>query len=565
MRTFIFHICILILSIVNLSAKAFFVSSTALLNGDGSISQPWTFQKALNHPSELKPGDTVWLRGGIYKDSYDAQTAYNCLTNGTAGQPIIFRNYQDEKVVLDSPLNYTLYAALGKCSYTWFWGLEITNSYSLDRYHEITGGITCTAENMKFINLIIHDTGTGIDAWKTAKNTEIHGCIIYHIGNNSYNNGNWEGHGHGMYLQNDTFGTKEIAGNIIFSTYGYGMKVWQTTTTAPLGNFEIYDNIIFNGGSASENLGGVGNNYRTHNFFIVSNSAGNPVINTNIRHNFTFSGINMPRPPVNAFGLNYGFSNCSIESNYLMGQTRLGFNNTPVFNTSVGSNVIMGGIPSVYGYYLWGFLPTDFPNNTYLPTFPTQGLEYFTISNKYETGRNHLIIYNWDSSALVTIKMKNFGLQEGEAFELRNVMDLEQDIQTGTYHENQTITIHMKGRTTTFPIGSTQIPASQFPVFGVFLIRKKPGSTPTHLEPVTTNNLKLFPNPFTSQLKIESEHALRQIKIYNSLGQCVYKNNFEKLIIQAELDLSSIKSGFYFVEGIDQNGRSMIVRVMRGE
>lgn len=69
-----------------------------------------------------------------------------------------------------------------------------------------------------------------------------------------------------MYLQNDTFGTKLIHNNIVFNTFGNGIKIWQTTTTAPIGNFDIRNNILFNGGSASENLGGVGNNSRTHNF-----------------------------------------------------------------------------------------------------------------------------------------------------------------------------------------------------------------------------------------------------------------------------------------------------------
>jgi hypothetical protein len=42
------------------SANSFYVSSAALATGTGSFNAPWQFQIALNHPSALKPGDTVW-------------------------------------------------------------------------------------------------------------------------------------------------------------------------------------------------------------------------------------------------------------------------------------------------------------------------------------------------------------------------------------------------------------------------------------------------------------------------------------------------------------------------
>ena len=279
-----------------LFASSFYVASNAKITGTGSFSNPWTFQTALNHPSALHPGDTVWLKGGTYTNTFDAQTSFSCKTNGTLNAPIIFRNYNNERVTIDGQLLYSLYLGLGKCCYTWFWGLEITNTASTDRNHDIPGGITCTAENIKFINMIVHDTGTGIDCWKTAKNSETYGCIIYHIGNNLLNGTNLEGHGHGMYLQNDTFGTKLIHNNIIFNTYGYGIKVWQTTTTAALGNFDVQRNIVFNSGAASENLGGLGNNSRTHNFFVVANGENNPVRNTVIKHNYTYADQTMPRP-----------------------------------------------------------------------------------------------------------------------------------------------------------------------------------------------------------------------------------------------------------------------------
>ena len=477
-------IACLFLSVSVCFAANYYVSPTATGSGDGSFNNPWKLQQAFNAPAAINnPTDTVWiwLREGIYTNSFNSETSFSCFTNGKVNAPIIFRNYNNERATIDGQQTYTLAFSLGNCSYTWLWGIEVVNSDTADRDHPTTdrrGDIYCTAPNIKLINLIVHDMGSGLDLWKTATNSEAYGCLIYHIGNNQLNGTNWEGHGHGMYLQNDTVGIKNIHNNIVFSTFGYGIKVWQTTTTSALGNFDIQRNIVFNGGAASENLGGVGNNYRTHNFFVVSNGANNPIRNTVIKHNVTFAGTNTPRPPVNAFGLNYGVENMVLDSNYLTCQTRLGFNNTPIFDASVAGNHIIGGIPAQYGYYLWGFTTTDYPQNTYLPELPTTGLAYFVTPNKYEEKRAHLVIYNWESADSVQINIADSGLQPGDAYELVNAMDYYNDITVGVLGSNSIITVPMTGHTFAPVIGSSKDPVSQFPVFGVFVLRKACSFTP---------------------------------------------------------------------------------------
>ncbi len=545
---------LIIMRSLSLTAGSFYVSPNALLSGDGGFNNPWTFQTALNHPSALMPGDTVWLKGGVYTNIYDSQTSFNCFTKGTIDKPIIFRNYNNERATLDGQQLYSLYVALGNSHYTWFWGIEVTNSFSTDRDHDIPGGITCTAENIKFINMIVHDTGSGIDTWKTAKNTETYGCIIYHIGNNLNNNGNLEGHGHGMYLQNDTIGTKSIHNNIIFSTYGYGMKVWQTTTTSALGNFDIQNNIIFNGGAASENLGGVGNNYRTHNFFVVSNSVGNPVKNTIIKHNYTFSGTNTPRPPVNAFGLNYGVSNMILDSNYLTCQTRLGFNNTPLFDASVKGNKIIGGIPPVYGVYLWGFLQTDYPNNIYIPDLPTSGSEYFVMPNKYESGLANVVIYNWSGDDLVQIDVSGVGLKAGDKYELINVMDYFQEITEGIFEVNGNIKVPMTGHSFTQAVGSKKDPVSQFPYFGVFVIRKKGEDNSTKLvENQIENEITIFPNPSNGIFTLNCSGFSSEIEIFNNVGEKILTFRPKVGENQFLIDLTAFSKGTYLIQAKRDN------------
>src|SRR5262249_10500020 len=42
----------------------YFASPGGSPSGDGSVSNPWDLQTALNQPSSVHPGDTIWLRGG---------------------------------------------------------------------------------------------------------------------------------------------------------------------------------------------------------------------------------------------------------------------------------------------------------------------------------------------------------------------------------------------------------------------------------------------------------------------------------------------------------------------
>ncbi|NOT35923.1 MAG: T9SS type A sorting domain-containing protein [Saprospiraceae bacterium] len=541
-------------------ALDFYVSPLATGSGDGSIGNPWKLQQALSSPLAItNPKDTIWiwLRVGTYTNTFNSQTSFSCFTNGTSKAPIIFRNYKNERATIDGKLPCTLIFGQGNCSYTWFWGIEILNSDSSDRDHSNVnrlGNVYCTAENIKFINLIVHDMGSGLDSWKTAYNSEIYGCIVYNIGNNLLNVNNWEGHGHGMYLQNDTIGTKSIHNNIIFSTFGNGIKVWQTTTTDAIGNFDIQRNIIFNGGAASENLGGPNNNSRTHNFFVVSNSKNNPIRNTVIKHNYTFAGTNIPRPPVNAFGLNYGVDNLTLDSNYITCQTRLGFNNTPVFKASVNGNKIIAGIPANYGYYLWGFTDIDFPQNTYVPAQPSSGLEYFVLPNKYERDRAHIAIYNWAGSDYVQINVSNSGLQAGDIFELVNLMDYYNDITTDTLSATGIISVPMTGHTFAPVIGSKKNPVSQFPTFGVFMIRKIGKSITTNIVKNQSNGfLKIYPNPSSSvcNISFSMDHPGDfNLAITDILGKpmvCQNTFNYNQGNQEIQLNTKDLQKGTYLI------------------
>src|SRR5208282_5470500 len=56
----------LLSGLISVRASTFYISPTGTAGGDGSINNPWDVYTAFNQPASVKPGDTLWLRGGIY-------------------------------------------------------------------------------------------------------------------------------------------------------------------------------------------------------------------------------------------------------------------------------------------------------------------------------------------------------------------------------------------------------------------------------------------------------------------------------------------------------------------
>jgi len=448
------------------SATGYYVSPSATSSGNGSFANPWTLQTAFDHPASLMPGDTVWMKGGTYTHTalYDPSfgyMSYNCKTNGTANAPIIFRNYKNQRATIDAETNQVA-IFVSNCSYTWFWGIEVMSSSTARNANRAY--IYCTAKNMKFINMNLHDLYDGIDLWNAAKNAELYGCIIYHNGFDQLNPD--LAHGHGIYTQNDTTNTRVIENNIFFSSFAYNVKLW--STNQGIDNYNIYGNIVFNGGAASQF-----NDSRKANFFIVSNNPARPIRNLDMRHNYTYAGnINAIKGLCNVLG-DGEIIDASVDSNYFLGQLRaLG----PYTNMVAVDNTIYGGTALNYTNNQ-ALFDSTFTNSTQSQNIPTSGLEYFVMPNKYEIGRANVAIYNWANINTVQINISGIGLNPGDLYELVNVMDYYNDISIGTFPSGGLITVPMTGHTFVQATISAIAPVSQFPTFGAFLIRKADNQT----------------------------------------------------------------------------------------
>ncbi len=296
---------VLALLVVEADGADFFVAPNPGSGGNGSTERPWRLAFALSHPPEVKPGDTIWLRGGVYSGSFVSFLA------GTPANPVVVRAYPGERVTLDGGTSVGSVVLTVSGRYAWYWGLEVTSSdsdktsASDDNWPDDIGpgyGIAAGTESstgLRFINLVVHDTAMGIAAMSAWSDTEIYGCLIYYNGWNALSGSK----GHGIYAQNET-GTKKIVENLIFQQFSHGVHAY--TEDGYLDNIWVEGNILF--------ANGVVSGYEGRNLLLGgSQVAQNPTVRSNMLYNG-------PDRPASSFDIGYlaGCTNPTIVDNYIV-------------------------------------------------------------------------------------------------------------------------------------------------------------------------------------------------------------------------------------------------------
>lgn len=435
-----------------LSAADFYAAPAGTPGGYGSQAWPWDLQTALNHPLAVKPGDTIWLRGGVYTGRFSSR-----LT-GSQGAPIQVRSYPGERAILDSNTDVLLPATLqlnGRD--TWFRDLEIRNSHP-KRQFETSGsnpsnarptGVNIEGVRIKVINCIIHDHGSGMGTWAGADDSEIYGNLIF-------NNG-WDapdrGHGHSIYGQNRK-GTKRIAHNIYFNAFSHGIHIYGSGT-AFLDNFVVEGNIGFNNGRISAT--GITRNILLGGDKVAQNGV--------VKNNATYFSPDS-RVGQNNFGYRAGCANLRLQDNYFANSANM------LISCTAGAQISGNTV-----HFSSNFAGSQFPNNTF-PQSRLTGTRILVYPNEYEAGRAHVAVYNWDGHASVNVALTGV-LNPGDRYEVRDAENfLDAPIVTGTY--NGTVSIPMTGTRFTPAIGAlrvAQIHTSS--EFGAFVIQRAgAGTTP---------------------------------------------------------------------------------------
>jgi hypothetical protein len=435
----------------------------------------------------ISPGDTLWVRGGTYRGTFHS------WLNGTAAEPIIVRGYPGERVIIDTG-DSSGHAIEARGSYTWFWDLVITNSSSRsnsgDNDRKRGDGVmtgSAESEGIRFINLIIYDTGGSVDLWDEANDLELYGCIIY---NNGWQ-GDDRGHGHAIYMQNKS-GEHRIIDNIIFHQFGYGIHAYGSSS-ASLKGFNIEGNIVFNNGTLS-------NDTSWPNLLV---GGGTPAERVTIRNNFVYHSPGL-KTSVQLDLNSTQNKDITLQGNYFAGGARtFSFRKWEQVqmrdNTLVGRDTLVRLRPldSSYtdnydwddnAYYGGGGSPfrdkdngVDFAgwqqgtgfdsNSTYSDSLPASA-DVFVRPNRYEEGRANIVVYNWPQQSDVAVDVSGV-LNNGDSYAVYHVYDLfGTPVASGTY-DGSSISLPMSGKTPPQPAGGwVGTPPTSGPEFNAFVLIK---------------------------------------------------------------------------------------------
>ncbi len=512
----------MLILLVGLSGTAgaadFFVSPTASSSGDGTIGNPWRLELALTQPPSVHPGDTIWLRGGIYRSTNSG--GFNSQLNGTANQPITVRNYQGERVTIDG--FHTEFALSVSGTYTWYWGVEVmdsnpqrTSATPGSDTHPNAYGVAVYGRGNKFINMIVHDTAQGFSGYDGSPDTEFYGNLVYYNG--------WTGpdrvHGHGMYLQNVT-GAKVVADNVIGDNFDEGIQVYGSGNAHVVG-FRIRGNALYNTSSIPAPNAPLQYQY---NLLIAGGDIRQDI---QVQNNYSFF------TPSQDYGFVYlgqytNGADMSVTDNvFVGGYTTLGVQNQggpftftgnrlynrpsslrivslePAAGQSIATytwdrNSYFGLNRFYYGsnmdFAAWRS-STGFDSSSVMNSSAPTGTWVFVRPNLYESKRANIIVYNWDSNGEVSVNLSGV-LSVGDKFVIRDCQNLFGfPVASGTY-TGASVTIPMTSLRKASPVGAAT-PGHTGPLLGTFVVtapeafRLPARSLPLPRRPV--------PNPTPSQ------------------------------------------------------------------
>jgi len=472
------------------SAAEHYVSPEGRPDGTGARDRPWALAAALAQPAAVQPGDTIWLRGGTYRGGFASQL------KGREQAPITVRQAPGERAIIDCfrPDGKSELFSVGG-EWTTFWGFEVTCS-NPKRVTETAGshpedvsrgGVDCRGSNIRFVNLVVHDLSNGFGFWSSGAGGEIYGCLIY---NNGWK-GPDRGHGHAIYTQNDT-GTKRLVDNVMFNQFAYGIHAYGSSK-ASLKGFHIEGNASFNNGVLA------GPDERSPNILV---GGGSPAERVTLLNNFTYHS-----KPGTSVRLGYGATNedLSLRDNYFAGFTTIQrWNRLQVSgNTLVGAGSLLSldiptpVQPSVYAWDRNTYLQRGGPyaplaasrdrvglasnwtewqaklgldaNGTYSekPPFPNR---VFVRPNRYEPGRAHIVVYNWERRDAVAADLKPV-LKTGQKYRVVSAQDyFGAPLLSGRY-DGKATRLPLKPQAAVRPIEMSDfVPPETAPEFAVFVV-----------------------------------------------------------------------------------------------
>jgi hypothetical protein len=479
-------LCVL-LAPLGTHATDLYVATNGTASGSGTMGQPYDLATALSGQVG-QAGDTFWLREGNYVLGHiDTQI------EGAPGQPVTFRQMPGERARVDGSISFfnssgyvvlrdfELYSSdTNRASAQTGVGFEVTDI-------SIIPGIASYAPNLSFINLIVHDhTRHGFYISNLSSNNLIYGCVVYNSGWVSPDNAE----GHGVHARG-AYGT-EIADNVVFNNSGANMHIYDNTVGNRLVGLTLDGNVAFNAGAIQ--------NVRAYSDWIVgvdapADDADGIVLKNNMGYyspgSPTYKDVQIGREGINGsviltdnymrLGLKFNnWSTATVSGNvfgsgqtdYLMDVNQ----RLTSLEAAWDGNTYLSATTS--GDFIWNSERHSFPEwrnvtgfdgtSSYVGGSPT-GTKVFVRSNRYESGRANIVVYNWDNAENVSIDVSSV-LARGTAYEVRNAQDfIAGPVLSGVF-DGQPLDFPLTGLTVGAPNGPFLTPPPTGPAFSVFVL-----------------------------------------------------------------------------------------------
>lgn len=394
-----------------------------------TLDYPGTFAQAIISP-DITPGDRLLLKEGTFSADFVA------TLNGVEASPIIILPFASDTPVIDGSF-YT------RGQWQVIKSLEITDADFTDRENNIPihdgMRLELSAANIRAENCVIHNCRQGILIDATTSG-EIYGCVIFHNG--------WSepdrGHGHGVYLSNNSDTPKKITDCVLYGQFGWGLHCYAEGNGSAelLRNIQVEGCTMFGNGGGNI-IGGVG--------------MGTTVRTSCLKSCYVYDDLQIGGVSTGSIG--FTLQDCVIVGNLTM----LYYAGTPTItgNKFFGNVTITNGDTGQVVDH-----EALFPDNEYLPTFPDA---VYLRANTYDANRANLTIFNGSQAGTIEVDVSAI-YANGTELSVHNVQDYFTDIQALTVTAG-TITVDMQAinRSVAAPVGWSA-PATTFPQFGAFVV-----------------------------------------------------------------------------------------------
>jgi parallel beta-helix repeat protein len=256
-NSMMFVVCALVLFLVTSTAQAatFYVATTGNDSNPGTLAQP--FRTMRQGVSVLRPGDTTFVRGGTYFESFD--TNHFTFPSGTSWtSAVTLAVYPGETVSMNGTFNF------GAVPNQYI----IIDGLIIDAINGVNEGVSINqgSHHIRFQNCEIRNSYmNGVGLWWGNNNglssdyNEFINCKIHH-------NGRWGGsgfpdqapgygRGHGLYI---TTSNNVFRGNRIYDNGEYGLHLYNGNYPSNFVNNNVADgNLIYSNGHNTTRYGSV--------------------------------------------------------------------------------------------------------------------------------------------------------------------------------------------------------------------------------------------------------------------------------------------------------------------